>query len=61
MRLLDELLGRREWWRAFRGGHWERWWNEADPKGRWCRVTRCSKVTGERLGRFYDGPDCEDR
>ncbi len=42
MNSIDQQLGRWQWWRRMRGGHWERWYCQ-DPlhKFVWLRLNEC--------------------
>lgn len=57
--LLDILFDRFTWYRKWRKGHWELWWNDATQSLVWIRLDKCSKKTLQRPSGCMGTPVCE--
>lgn len=59
--LVSYLFDRYQWFRRWRGGHWERWWMDAIQSALWMRVDECSYVSGRAPYALCRGtPTCEE-
>lgn len=56
------LFDRFKWYRSWRGGHWECWWNDVTHSYMWDRFSECYKARGgsDYPPCCFGTPICED-